>query len=73
MSLLSVIANGGTSRRPNMIYLCTKDEECDSSTRTCRLTHTYQTCYERWSDELYDNKTRVTGGNQHIMFHYSFY
>ncbi|CAF3979023.1 unnamed protein product [Rotaria sordida] len=52
----------GTRQRTNITCLCTEDENCDSNTRTCRLTHVDHACYESWTKESNDDMIHVTAG-----------
>ncbi|CAF3229966.1 unnamed protein product [Rotaria socialis] len=52
----------GTQQKINIACLCTEDEQCDSNTRTCRLTHPEHVCYETWTKENSDNSIHLTAG-----------
>jgi hypothetical protein len=52
----------GTQQKTNITCLCTSDEQCDSNTSTCRLTHPDHVCYESWSKQPYDNIIHLTAG-----------
>jgi hypothetical protein len=54
--------------KPNIICLCTKDEECDSDSGTCRLNQSYQMCYESWTLNAYDGSIDVTAGYVILCF-----
>jgi len=57
----------GVQQQINITCLCTEDEQCESNTRTCRLTHPDHVCYESWSNEFSDNTIQLTAGYMKIL------
>ncbi|CAF3596343.1 unnamed protein product [Rotaria sordida] len=51
--------------KKNITCLCTEDEQCDSNSATCQLTHEHHTCYESWTLESSDGSIHVTAGCMH--------
>ncbi len=58
--------------KTNITCLCTEDEQCDSGSRTCQLTHPHHTCYESWTLEPSDGSIRVTAGYVFCIYVYFF-
>ena len=52
----------GTQQKTNITCLCTEDEQCDSSDRTCRITHPDHACYESWTKLTDGNTIQLTAG-----------
>ncbi|CAF0769750.1 unnamed protein product [Rotaria sp. Silwood1] len=46
----------------NITCLCTNDEQCNSNSATCQLTHRFHSCYISWSLEPNDESIHVTAG-----------
>ena len=42
--------------------LCTKDEDCDSNSNTCQLTHKHHKCYQSWTLVSRNGTIHVTAG-----------
>jgi len=59
--IISLLVDG-TQQKLNITCFCTEDEQCDSGSRTCRITHPDHACYESWTKELNEDKFRVTAG-----------
>ncbi|CAM4805785.1 unnamed protein product [Rotaria magnacalcarata] len=60
--IVSILVDG-TQQKTNIACLCTDDEQCDSNTRTCRLTDPDYVCYETWTKENSDNSIHLMAGN----------